>query len=440
VFNWRAQAFEFVVFFAIASVNRWKRFAAVPHVNSCEPMPLPVDPFKNNAGIAMNSDLNFGIEEEYFITDLNTRRMACKPPVAAIQACEAALGNCFAYEMFQGQIEVASPIFTGVAQAAQYLTAARRMLRQILDGYGLGLISVGSHPMADWRVQQATGQPHFLQLFEDFQRVARRSLLSGLHVHVEVPSHLDRIQVMNEVLPWMPLLLALSSSSPFWDGADSGFMSYRQTACDEWPRMGIPEFFEDQRAYDAYIGLLIQTGTIKQAGECWWSVRPAAKYPTLEMRITDACPRLDDALCIASFFRLLVAYAIEQPCPGSTYSPVSRWVLSENRWRAKRFGAHAAFIIEGYDRPFSAEQWLSMAQQVLGDAARNMGVENVFAQARRILRRGTSADRQRSVYERALHNGQDVQAALSQVVDQLLMETSQAPHIRDDVQSVACES
>ncbi|EJM25389.1 carboxylate-amine ligase, YbdK family [Pseudomonas sp. GM21] len=375
----------------------------------------------------MNRHLKFGIEEEYFITDLDTRRMAERPPSAAIDACKAAIGECFAYEMFQGQIEVASPVFTRIAEAEQYFVSTRKSLRCTLQSYGLGLLCVGSHPLADWRVQEPTRQDHFTQMFEDYQRVARRSVLSGLHVHVEVPEHLDRIRVMNHVLPWMPLLLVLSSSSPFWDGADSGFMSYRQTACDEWPRMGIPEYFEDEAAYEAYVALLIGTGTIRQASECWWGLRPACRYPTLELRMTDACPRLEDALCIASLFRLLVADAIDQTRPGRFWSPTSHWILKENRWRAKRSGIHASFIVEGYDRPFSAEQWLFLAEQILGEAARDLCVENVFSQARRILRSGTSADRQRSVFERALTGTEDVHSALSQVVDQLLVETSQAP-------------
>ncbi|GAB6403177.1 carboxylate-amine ligase [Pseudomonas sp. MHK4] len=387
----------------------------------------------------MNKQLRFGIEEEYLITDLDTRRMTAQPPRAAIEACEAAMGDCFAHEMFQGQIEVASPIFTGMAQAEDYLAAARKRLRGTLESYGLGMLCAGSHPLADWRIQQATEQHHFLQLFADYQRVARRSLLSGLHVHVEIAGHLDRVQVMNEVLPWTPLLLALSSSSPFWDGADSGFMSYRQTACDEWPRMGIPEFFEDEPAYDAYVALLIRSGAISQASECWWGLRPACRYPTLELRMTDACPRLEDALCIASLFRLLVAYAIDQHRPGLAYSQTSRWLLKENRWRAKRYGTQASFIVEGYDRPFSAEQWLSLAQQTLGDTARAWRVESVFAQARAILRNGTSADRQRSVFQRALPRTGDVHAALAQVVDQLLLETSQEPCKSDDLQPAVCE-
>lgn len=373
----------------------------------------------------MNTELKFGIEEEYFITDLDSRRMAARPPLAAIEGCEAALNPCFAYEMFQGQIEVASPIFTSVAQAALYLNNARITLRRTLAPHGLGLLSVGSHPLADWRTQQPTAQNHFVQLFGDYRHVAQRSVLSGLHVHVEVPAHLDRIRVMNEVLPWTPLLLALSCSSPFWDGVDSGFTSYRQTACDEWPRMGIPEYFENQAAYDAYLALLMRTGAITRPSECWWGVRPAAKYPTLELRMTDACPRLDDSLCIASLFRLLVAHAIEQVDAGAGYSQDSRWILKENRWRAKRDGLHAAFIIEGYDRPFSTEQWLWRAEQILGDSARQLGVEEVFAQARRMIAQGSSAQRQRAVFQQSISNGDQVEVALSAVVDHLLLEAAE---------------
>ncbi|MBZ9780950.1 carboxylate-amine ligase [Pseudomonas sp. REP124] len=376
----------------------------------------------------MNEQLKFGMEEEYFVTDLFTRQMPGKLTGEVVGHCKAAVGGSFAYEMFQAQIEVASPVFTSLPQAAEYLTDAREALRDALQPFDLGLMCAGSHPMGDWRTQYATDQSHFQQLFKDYQRVARRSLLSGLHVHVEVPHRLDRILVMNEVLPWTPLLLALSSSSPFWEGSDSGFDSYRQTACDEWPRMGVPEYFADHFDYNAYLAFMMSSGSIKSASECWWGIRPSAKYPTLELRMTDACPRLDDALCIASFFRLMIAYAIEQPCPGSSYTQKSRWMLMENRWRAKRSGLNAAFLVEGFDRPFTLEQWLFLTEQVLKKTAKAMGVESVFAQIRRIISDGSSAQRQRQVYQEVLTRGKGDQEALSHVVDHLLMETCRGEH------------
>lgn len=375
----------------------------------------------------MNEPLKFGIEEEYFITDLATRQMPGQIPRAALDRCQAALGQHFAFEMFQTQIEVASPIFTHLAQATDYLANARGALQHTLRGFELGLVCAGSHPLADWREQHATDQPHFRHLFDDYQYVAQRSVLSGLHVHVEVPAGLDRIRVMNEVLPWTPLLLALSCSSPFWQGADSGFASYRQTACDEWPRMGVPELLADQQAYEAYVAFLIARGAMRKASGCWWGVRPSASYPTLELRMTDACPRLDDALSLASLFRVMVAHASAQPHPGAGYSEQSRWTVMENRWRAKRSGINAAFLMEGHEQPLSVEQWLLMAEQTLGATAGALGVEGVFNALRHVIREGTSAGRQRVVYQASISSGRQPRQALSQVVDHLLVETAQGP-------------
>ncbi|MEZ1314460.1 carboxylate-amine ligase [Pseudomonas fluorescens] len=384
----------------------------------------------------MSEQLRFGIEEEYFITDLVTRQIPGRNPSAVSDVCRAALGQHFACEMFQSQIEVASPVFTGLSQAADYLGNARGALQQALQPFGLGLLSVGSHPLADWRGQRPTADPYFQQLFDDYQHVARRSLLSGLHVHVEIPADRDRIRIMNEVLPWTPLLLALSSSSPFWQGDDSGFASYRQTACDEWPRMGIPELLEDQAALDAYVAFQVASGVIKDAGGCWWAIRPSVHYPTLELRMTDACPRLEDALSLASLFRVMVAHAVAQPRAGAHYSAKSRWLVMENRWRAKRSGRDAAFLVEGFDWAFTLEQWLFLAEQTLGETARLMGVEHVFGDLRRIILEGTSADRQRRVYQACISSGDSPEQALSRVVDDLLMETAQ-PVVRVDPKALA---
>ncbi|MCG6575800.1 carboxylate-amine ligase [Pseudomonas sp. AF32] len=374
----------------------------------------------------MKRRLKFGIEEEYFITDLQTRCMPGQPPAAAVAACRAELGKHFAHEMFQSQIEVASPIFRSLPEAADYLGQVRAGLTQRLAPFGLGLLSAGSHPMAAQGLQP-TDELHFQQLFDDYQRVARRSVLSGLHVHVEVPADKDRVQVMNEVLPWLPMFLALSASSPFWNGAYSGFNSYRQVACDEWPRMGVPEFFENESAFADYVDLLMRTGSIHQPSDCWWVIRPSSHYPTLEMRICDACPRVEDALCLVSLFRLMVAHAVALPRPGANYSLTSQWILKQNRWRAKRHGILAEFIIEGQDEPLLIGEWLALAEQTFGETAASLGVQDVFKQARRIVQEGASADRQVVLYEQGLLLGDSTEQALGRVVDQLLSETVGLP-------------
>ncbi|CAH0124387.1 carboxylate-amine ligase [Pseudomonas mediterranea] len=384
----------------------------------------------------MNRRLKFGIEEEYFITDLQTRCMPGQPSEAAVAECRIELGKHFAHEMFQSQVEVASPIFRSLPEAADYLSEVRTGLTRRLAPHGLGLLSAGSHPMAT-QVLQPTDELHFQQLFDDYQRVARRSVLSGLHVHVEVPADRDRVRVMNEVLPWLPMFLALSASSPFWNGAYSGFSSYRQVACDEWPRMGVPEFFEDESAFAEYVDLLMRTGSIRQASDCWWVIRPSSHFPTLELRICDACPRIDDVLCLVSLFRLMVAHAIAQPKPGARYSQTSQWILKENRWRAKRHGILAEFIIEGQEQPMLIGEWLTLAEQTFGETAAALGVSDVFKQARRIVQEGTSADRQVVLYEQGLLLGDTPVQALGRVVDQLVSETAGLPVAGPTLQQAA---
>lgn len=387
------------------------------------PLPRAV-PMRNTRVSTTMAAPRFGIEEEYFLTDLQTLTMVGSPPAQAIEACRETMGVWFATEMFQGQIEVASPVFSDFAHAGDFLRGSRQALRAALAPFGMGVLSAGSHPLADWREQVPTDEEHFRHLFEHYGHVARRSVFSGLHVHVEVAESLDRIAVMNEVLPWTPLLLALSCSSPLWCGAASGFMSYRQTACDEWPRMGIPPLFADQRHYDEHLAFLTRIGAIRHPGECWWGVRPSARYPTLELRMTDACPRVEDTLVIAAFFRVLVAHASSQRRPGLLYDQTARAMLTENRWRAKRLGVHARFLVEGIDGDCSIGQWLQSAEQRFADTAQALGAPQLFEQARAIIASGTSADRQLALFSRALQHPQIGRSALLQVTDLLLQETT----------------
>jgi carboxylate-amine ligase len=365
----------------------------------------------------------FGIEEEYFITDLDSRRMLAEPPIRVLQACREAIGAGFAHEMFQGQIEVASPVFEQGAQAAAYLGRVRRDLSRALARHELGLVCAGSHPLADWRAQRATPLGHFQELFAEYALVARRSVLCGLHVHAEIPPGIDRIAVMNEVLPWLPLLLALSVSSPIWQGADSGYLSYRQVACDEWPRMGIPEYLPDEPAFQHYLRLMREAGAMAADANVWWCIRPSLGFPTLELRITDACPRLADSLTLAALYRVMVRHACLLRAPGRHLSPDDYWLLKENRAQARRWGPHGRFVAAAGEAPLSLAQWLDQAQRTLGATARALGEEGVFDRARRLLRGGTSAERQlRCFNAQAASRGE--QARLMAVVDLLLEESA----------------
>ncbi|MFB4394276.1 MULTISPECIES: carboxylate-amine ligase [unclassified Pseudomonas] len=360
----------------------------------------------------------FGIEEENLLVDLETGRVIVAPSLAVTRCCRDALGPWFAEEMFLSQVEIVSPVFDTLHQAGGFFTEQRHCLSQALAEEGVGLYCAASHPSAQWLRQRPRDSSHFRQLFSDYRMVAQRSLLNGLHVHVGVPNGVDRMQVINRVLYWLPLLLTLSTSSAYWGGQDTGYMSYRRVVCAEWPHMGLPESLPDWNAYERYRALLQRTGSLAENGDFWWAIRPSRRFPTVELRICDGCPRLDDALAVAGLFRHLVERALNRS--HGLAGPEMRWVTQENYWRALRHGRHATFIGIHEQQPVSAEAWLAQLQmQCPADTA---DAERAFTRARRILRDGTSADRQRAAYAQAREDGLDDRHAMRSVVEQVIAE------------------
>jgi glutamate---cysteine ligase / carboxylate-amine ligase len=367
----------------------------------------------------------FGIEEEFFLVDLASRDIAALPPAGCIEALRQAFGGRLAEEMFRSQIELVTPVLHDLATARSCLIDGRQRLAKIAEQFGLGLYGAATHPFADWRQQLATDSPHYSQLFADYRDVAQRSLLSGLHVHVGVPAEVDRVRVMNRVLPWLPLLLTLSTSSPFWQGRRAGLLSYRRALCGEWPRMGIPEALPDEASLQAYVDLLLASDSIRKRGDVWWFIRPSARFPTLELRIADACPLVADVLCIAGLFRGLVAWAIEAGDPPDM--SLQRLVLEENYWRARRLGGAAQFLDVDGRSALPAMDWLERLRERIEPWVEAFGDGEVFEQARRILRHGSSAERQLARYESERESGLDQRQALAAVVDMVLEETRARP-------------
>ncbi|MFK0089783.1 carboxylate-amine ligase [Pseudomonas sp. NPDC090755] len=365
----------------------------------------------------MSPPCSFGIEEEYLLVELASGRVVARPGAGIIALCRQVLGAHFAQEMFRCQIEVASPVFTSLAQAGDFLRHHRQQLARGLAAEGVGLFAAGSHPMGGWRQQRPADEAHYRQLFEDYQQVARRSLLCGLHVHVGVAQGVDRMRLINQLLPWTPLLLLLSASSPFWEGEPSGYQSYRQVACGEWPHMGLPERLGDWQAYQRYLTLLRRTGSLREGNDCWWVIRPSRRYPTVELRIADACPRLEDALCIAGLFRRMVEHCLNHP-QDAALTREQYWIAGQNYWRAMRHGRHGHYICLAGERQCSAQQWLAQARERFD--AGPCDSERSFDRAEVILREGTSADWQLAVYERGQ---QRPQGALLAVVEGLVAMT-----------------
>ena len=248
-----------------------------------------------------------------------------------------------------------------------------------------------------------------------------------MHVHVEIPARHDRVALMNRIMPWLPLFLALSASSPFWARRNTGLMSYRQAAYDEWPRTGIPDFFDDQADYDAFVATLVQAGVLEDASHVWWAIRPALRFPTLELRIADCCTAVEDGVALATLYRCLVRCLVRRPALGATRGTATRRLIDENRWRAKRYGIDADFIVEGERDPVSVRALLARLRETVAPDAEALGCTAALRQLDIILTRGTSAQQQLAVYRARRDAGSGTLDAIRGVVDWLLDATVATP-------------
>jgi len=374
----------------------------------------------------MAATVRFGIEEEFFLTDLDSGAVVRRPPAAFHKAASNVLGDALAHELLQCQVEVKTPILQMSTEALDSLMAGRRRLVEVAKSFDMGVVAAGTHPLAQWRSQVPTSELRYEELLDDFQIIAQRNLLCGLHVHAEVREGIDRIQLMNRVMRWLPLFLALSVSSPYWARQDTGLMSYRQAAYDEWPRTGIPRLFEDELEYQRYVQILIRARAVPDESYIWWSIRPSFRYPTIELRITDACPRAIDAVCIAELFRAVVLQECLDVARGDQIrlrDGIERLLIEENRWRAKRFGVRAKWLDVDSGLSIDLVDCLSQLARHCETAVGELQADWAFDHARRMIAEGTSADRQRRIFGEARAAGLTTTRALRRVVDALVQET-----------------
>jgi carboxylate-amine ligase len=376
-------------------------------------------------------DYTFGIEEEFFLVNPRTRGAVARLPRSLLESCRRRFGDRIEHEMLQSQLETSTPVCREADEAREWLVRLRHGVAESCEEHGLAVLAAGTHPLGEWREMRHTESPRYERLIDDFQIIGRRNLLCGMHVHVATPPGVDRVDVMNRLMHWLPVFLALSTSSPFWDRHRTGLLSYRQAAYDEWPRTGIPDFFAGEAEYGAFVEMLAAAGAIRDASQLWWAIRPALKYPTLELRIADSCTHVDDALTIALLFRCLVRATVREPALGRVRSGQTRRLIDENRWRAKRYGYHDGWIDvhTGREQPF--REALDQLVGLVADDAAALGCEGYADGIARILARGTSAHAQLSIYRQHRDAGALKVTALRAVVDWLVAATrGLGPHDR----------
>ncbi len=349
----------------------------------------------------MATAFGFGIEEEHQILDPYSGELRSEIE-QLLPLAQATLGDYAQPELYQAQVEVATTICHTLEQARAELVRLRDVLLRAAGCIGVRIGSAGTHPFSDWRRQLVTRKSRYQHLLSDYQQVAREQVLFGCHVHVGISDPEAVIQTMNRSRPWLPTILALTANSPYWLGADTGCASYRSQLWGRWPTAGLPPVLAGRAEYDALVGMLIGSGSMRDATKLYWDVRPSARYPTLEFRIADACTSVDEALVVAGLCRALARTCCEEAVRDEPPLLPSMTVLRASKWQASRFGLEAQ-LVDG--RTGDVVPLPEMARRLLvylRPALEEEGEwEQVCELVRRVLVDGNGALRQR----RALHSG-----------------------------------
>ncbi|MDP6687887.1 MAG: carboxylate-amine ligase [Alphaproteobacteria bacterium] len=364
-----------------------------------------------------------GIEEEYLLVDRDTRDLATNPPGELLRDCEARLGTRVTAEFMRSQIEVGTNVCANIDEARGDLQELRGTVAEVAGQYGLAPIAASTHPFAHWSQQSHTDKERYDDLANALQATARRLLISGMHVHVAVEDEDMRIDLMNQATYFLPHLLALSTSSPFWGGENTGLMSYRLTVFDALPRTGVPERFDSYGEYERLVRRLVNAGVIEDGTKIWWDMRPSARYPTLEMRMTDICTSLKDTLTVAALYQCILAMLYRLRTSNQRWRIYPLICVEENRWRAQRYGITDTMIDFGLGEQVPYEDLLAEVMEMVAPEAEALGCEAEVEHAGEILRRGTSAQTQVRIHDDAVASGATKEEALRQVVDWLIGET-----------------
>lgn len=361
-----------------------------------------------------------GIEEEYLIVERATGDLAISPPPGFMAACREALGPQVTHELLQAQVEIGSSICRDVASLRRELAGIRRTIADCAADFDLALLAVSTHPSASWRVQKSVDLDRYRILTEDFQALARRLVVCGMHIHAGIDDDELRIDLMNQATYFLPHLLALSTSSPFWEGQDTGLKAFRPTIFGDLPRSGIPERFASYADWQGLLADLDEIGICDDPTKIWWDIRPSVKHPTLEMRVCDLCTKLEDAITIAALYQSLLSYLYRLRASNQTWRHYRHMLLQENKWRAQRFGVGGTLADYGQRRLVPFAELMDELIDLLKEDAAELGCLPELMRAREIVQDGTSADHQLRVYQAAIAAGAEPGEARRKVVDWLI--------------------
>lgn len=364
-----------------------------------------------------------GIEEEYLLVHKDTFDLA-EAPQAMMDECVSALGSQVSPEYLRCQVEVGTGVCKTVGEARDDLKRLRSTVAEIAGRYDLTPLAVSCHPTADWKDQKHTDKERYNTLRHDLAGVVRRMLISGCHIHVGIEDDDMRIDLMNQAAYFLPHLLALSCSSPYWQGEDTGLASYRLTVFDNLPRTGLPPRLDSYASYRREVTAIVNTGAIEDATKIWWDIRPSERFPTLETRICDMCPRLEHVLTITALTQCLMRMLWRLRLNNQRWRIYDHFLVGENRWRAQRYGTGQGLIDFGRGEVVPFGDLLDELIELLAEDALHLQCMAEVNAARHILAEGNSAERQRKIHATALSSSKDEPAAMHAVVASLIEEYS----------------
>jgi len=360
--------------------------------------------------------LTIGIEEEYQIIDPVSREL--RSYITEILKEESLVLGEVKPELHQSMVEVGTKVCRNPAEVRGELVRLRRLVMDLAAKKGLKVAAAGSHPFSSWQDQEITPLERYIGVREDLQDLAQRLLIFGTHVHVGIEDRDFLIDAMNVSRYFLPHVLCLSTSSPFWIGRRTGLKSYRSVVFRSFPRTGIPRSLGSWEEFESVVDVMVATGSIPNASKIWWDVRPNWNYPTLEFRVCDVCTRVDEAVCIGAIFQAIIAKLWKLRRDNLSFRQYPVAFIEENKWRALRYGLDGRLIDFGKGKEAPARELIrEMLEWFLDDVLDELGSRKEVEYAFRILDEGTSADRQLAVFERT--------GDLKAVVDQLIRETEE---------------
>ena len=369
--------------------------------------------------------ITLGIEEEFFLVDPESRDLLADPDERIFDTCEKQSGpHKIVREFLRAQIETNTRVCGSVAEVRTALRETRRTVIEAAERYGAAVMAASTHPFAVWREQTHTPRERYARFTVSFQESVRRLVIGGMHVHAGFGDPDSRIRVQTAIRRYLPLLHALSGSSPFNGGYETGFKSYRLNIYGGLPRTGMPGPLRSRAEYDRLVADYQRMKFLGDGSELWWDIRPSHAYPTVEMRICDVCTRLDDAVCIAALYASLVRWLMRQDRKGALPVEPSTELIAEDRWIAQRYGVLAFFgdRMRGDGRVDIYDNTAELVE-ILADDARALGCEAEMRHVLTIIRDGAGADRQVDLYRLRRLEGDTEEEALRRVVDLVLAET-----------------